>query len=101
MDTGAVYDNFVMSVGGILSRNEVTSLITASGVEWCINGAYLGTSNQHIDNTTFIEHAAEGSRSREVYKGVLADRAKGVFQGKIFVHPEAQKTDCYQMNRAL
>ena len=101
MNTGAVYDNFVMSVGGILSRNEVRSLITASGVECCINGAYLGTSNQHIDNTTFIEHAAEGSRSREVYKGVLADRAKGVFQGKIFVHPEAQKTDGYQMNRAL
>ena len=90
-----------MSVGGILSRNEVRSFIAASGVECCVNGAYLGTSNQHIDNTTFIEHAAEGSKSREVYKGVLADYAKGVFQGKIFVHPEAQKTDGYQMNRAL
>ena len=68
-----------MSVGGILSRNEVRSFIAASGVECCVNGAYLGTSNQHIDNTTFIEHAAEGSKSREVYKGVLADHAKGVF----------------------
>ena len=101
IEANAVYDNFVMSVGGILSRNEVRSFIAASGVDCCVNGAYLGTSNQHIDNTTFIEHAAEGSKSREVYKGVLADYAKGVFQGKIFVHPEAQKTDGYQMNRAL
>ena len=100
IEADAAYDNFVMSVGGILSRNGFV-LYSCSGVECCINGAYLGTSNQHIDNTTFIEHAAEGSRSREVYKGVLADRAKGVFQGKIFVHPEAQKTDGYQMNRAL
>ena len=101
IEADAVYDNFVMSMGGILSRNEVRSLIAAPGVECCVNGAYLGTSNQHIDNTTFIEHAAEGSKSREVFKGVLADHAKGVFQGKIFVHPEAQKTDGYQMNRAL
>jgi len=101
IEADAVYDNFVLSVGGILSRNEVRSFIAAPGVECCVNGAYLGTSNQHIDNTTFIEHAAQGSKSREVFKGVLADHAKGVFQGKIFVHPEAQKTDGYQMNRAL
>ena len=75
--------------------------LKGSGVECCINGAYLGSSDQHIDNTTFIDHRAEGSSSREVFKGVLDDTARGVFQGKILVHREAQKTDGYQMNRAM
>jgi Fe-S cluster assembly protein SufD len=54
-----------------------------------------------LDNTTFIDHAAAGSRSREVYKGVLAGSSRGVFQGKILVRPDAQQTDGYQMNRAM
>ena len=101
IDDGASYDNFTMSVGAKLSRNEVRAHLKGSGVECCINGAYLGAADQHIDNTTFIEHLAEGSSSREVFKGVLDDTARGVFQGKILVHPEAQKTDGYQMNRAM
>ena len=101
INNGASYDNFTMSVGGKLSRNEVRAHLKGSGVECCINGAYLGAADQHIDNTTFIEHQAEGSSSREVFKGVLDDTARGVFQGKILVHPEAQKTDGYQMNRAM
>ena len=101
INNGASYDNFTMSVGGKLSRNEVRAHLKGSGVECCINGAYLGAADQHIDNTTFIEHQAEGSSSREVFKGVLGDTARGVFQGKILVHPEAQKTDGYQMNRAM
>ena len=101
INEAASYDNFTMSVGGKLSRNEVRAHLKGSGVECCINGAYLGSSDQHIDNTTFIEHRAEGSSSREVFKGVLDDTARGVFQGKILVHREAQKTDGYQMNRAM
>ena len=101
INDGASYDNFTMSVGGKLSRNEVRAHLKGSRVECCINGAYLGAADQHIDNTTFIEHQAEGSSSREVFKGVLDDTARGVFQGKILVHPEAQKTDGYQMNRAM
>ena len=101
INNGASYDNFTMSVGGKLSRNEVRAHLKGSGVECCINGAYLGAADQHIDNTTFIEHQAEGSSSREVFKGVLDDTARGVFQGKILVHSEAQKTDRYQMNRAM
>lgn len=97
----ASYDNFTISLGGILSRNEIQAHIAGSGAECCVNGTYLGLENQHIDNTTFIEHISEGSCSREVFKGVLGDKARGVFQGKILVHPDAQKTDGYQMNRAM
>lgn len=98
---GAVYDNFVLSIGGRLARNEIRGRIAGGNVEYRVNGAYMGAGSQHIDNTTFIEHAAAGSRSREVYKGVLAGSARGVFQGKILVRPDAQQTDGYQMNRAM
>ena len=56
---------------------------------------------QHVDNTTAIDHAAPGCTSREVYKGVLDDRARGVFQGKIVVRKDARKTDGHQLGRAL
>src|SRR3546814_16007067 len=56
---------------------------------------------QHVDNTTFIDHAMPESSSREVYMGVLDDRSRGVFQGKILVRRDAQKTDGHQLNRAL
>ncbi len=98
---GAVYDNFVLSLGARLARNEIRGEITGARVEYRINGAYMASGSQHLDNTTFIDHAAAGSRSREVYKGVLAGSSRGVFQGKILVRPDAQQTDGYQMNRAM
>ena len=98
---GAVYDNFVLSLGARLARNEIRGTINGARVEYRINGAYMAAGSQHLDNTTFIDHAAAGSRSREVYKGVLAGSSRGVFQGKILVRPDAQQTDGYQMNRAM
>ncbi len=98
---GAVYDNFVLSLGARLARNEIRGVISGPRVEYRINGAYMASGSRHLDNTTFIDHAAAGSRSREVYKGVLADASRGVFQGKILVRPDAQQTDGYQMNRAM
>jgi Fe-S cluster assembly protein SufD len=98
---GAVYDNFVLSLGARLARNEIRGTVNGARVEYRVNGAYLATGSQHLDNTTFIDHAAAGSRSREVYKGVLAGSSRGVFQGKILVRPDAQQTDGYQMNRAM
>jgi Fe-S cluster assembly protein SufD len=98
---GAVYDNFVLSLGARLARNEIRGTVNGARVEFRINGAYMAAGSQHLDNTTFIDHAAAGSRSREVYKGVLAGSSRGVFQGKILVRPDAQQTDGYQMNRAM
>lgn len=96
----AVYDNFVLQVGGRLARNEIRTTL-GEHVECRINGAYLASGEQHIDNTTFIDHAAPNSSSREVYKGVLDETARGVFQGKILVRKDSQKTDGHQLNKTL
>ncbi|MBM85819.1 MAG: Fe-S cluster assembly protein SufD [Rhodospirillaceae bacterium] len=98
---GAVYDSFVLSTGARMARNEIRGTITGGKAEYRINGAYMGNGEQHLDNTTFVDHAAAGSRSREIYKGVLAGASRGVFQGKILVRPDAQQSDGFQMNRAM
>ena len=96
----ATYDGFVLQIGAKLARNEVRSLL-GERVECRLNGAYLGRGEQHIDNTTFIDHAAPNSSSREVYKGVLDGSSRGVFQGKILVRKDSQKTDGHQLNKTL
>jgi len=97
----AVYDNFVLHRGGELARNEIHARIDGSDAECRLNGAYLGAGRQHLDHTTVIEHKAPGSRSREVFKGALDGRARGVFQGRIVVHRDAQQTDGHQLNKTL
>lgn len=97
----AAYDSFVLHRGAELARHEIRAAIEGSGGECRLNGAYLGTGRQHIDNTTVIEHKALGGRSREVYKGVLGGHARGVFQGRIVVHRDAQQTDGHQLNKTL
>ena len=66
-----------------------------------ISGAFLGRGTEHIDTTLVVDHAVPGCESRELFKGVLADRARGVFQGKVIVRPDAQKTDGKQMAQVL
>ena len=97
----AVYDNFVLHRGAELARNEIHASIDGTDAECRLNGAYLGADRQHLDNTTVIEHRAPGSRSREVFKGALDGRARGVFQGRIVVHRGAQQTDGHQLNKTL
>jgi Fe-S cluster assembly protein SufD len=64
-------------------------------------GVYLARGDQHLDNTTVIDHLKPGSTSKEIYKGVIDDEATGVFQGRIVVHPNAQQTDAHQLNRNM
>ena len=97
----ATYDNFVFSLGGRLSRNEIHSVLAGTGATCHLNGGYMIRGEQHADTTTVIEHAQPHGGSRETYKGVIDDSARAVFQGKIHVHRGAQKTDGYQLNRAL
>jgi Fe-S cluster assembly protein SufD len=98
---GSTYDNFALSTGARLARNEIRATLAGRHIEYRINGGYLACGDQHLDTTTFIDHAEPDCASHELYKGVLAERAHGEFQGKILVRPDAQKTDGYQMNRAL
>ncbi|MCW5773312.1 MAG: Fe-S cluster assembly protein SufD, partial [Rhodospirillaceae bacterium] len=98
---GAHLDSFVFSIGGRLARNEIHVALGGRRAQCRLNGAYLARGEQLIDHTTVIDHLVPETASRELYKGVLDGRARGVFQGKIVVHPGAQKTDGQQMKRAL
>jgi len=86
--------------GGLLARSDIhTDLDQASECE--LNGLYLGVKRQHIDNHTRINHLKPHAISRELYKGVLDDRARGVFQGRVIVAVDAQHTDSSMNNRNL
>lgn len=89
-----------LSFGGLLARHEIHSEL-ASGAECELNGLFLGKDRQHVDSHTLVHHTEPHGSSRETYRGVLADRARGVFQGRIVVHPQAQKTSAEMNNRNL
>ena len=97
----AHYDSFGLSLGGRLSRNEVSVGLNGAGADCQLNGAYLMRRRQHCDNTTVIEHRAPRTSCREIFKGVLDDDARAVFQGRIIVQREAQHTDGHQLSKAL
>src|SRR5262249_765659 len=90
-----------ISFGGSLVRNDIIATLNGEGVECTLNGLYLGNESRLVDNPTTIDHAKPHCNSREIYKGILADHARAVFNGKIVVRPDAQKTDAKQTNKAL
>lgn len=97
----ATYDSFVLQSGGAIGRREIHATLEGEDVDCRLDGVYMATGDQVVDNTTYVEHRAPHCRSRQVYKGVLDGRARGVFQGKIHVERAAQKTDGNQLSRAL
>ncbi|MBK5927630.1 SufB/SufD family protein [Rhodobaculum claviforme] len=98
---GSVFKSFTATVNGRLTRNEcVLELLGRDGVAH-VAGAAVGGADVHQDDTVFITHAGEACESRQVYKKVLRGGARGVFQGKILVHREAQLTDGYQISQSL
>jgi Fe-S cluster assembly protein SufD len=97
----AVYASHSVSLGGGLVRNDLVAVLSGEGVECTLNGLYAAGAQRLVDNHTTIDHAQPHCASREIYKGILAGRARGVFNGKIIVRPDAQKTDAKQTNRAL
>jgi Fe-S cluster assembly protein SufD len=90
-----------ISFGGALVRNETIAVLGGEGGECTLNGLYVGDGRRLVDNHTTIDHASPHCGSREVYKGILTDHARAVFNGKIVVRPDAQKTDAKQTNKAL
>lgn len=88
------------SFGGLLVRNEVHTDL-ARAAEAHLHGAFLGTRRQHVDNHTRIRHREPQAISREFYKGIMDQRARGVFQGRIIVDQDAQHTDSEMNNRNL
>jgi Fe-S cluster assembly protein SufD len=97
----ASYRAFHLTAATALVRNSLFAQFQGEGSKVDISGAFLGRGSEHIDTTLVVDHAVPGCESRELFKGVLADRARGVFQGKVIVRPDAQKTDGKQMAQAL
>ncbi len=95
------YRSFSMAMGGALARHNLTAHLDGENVETLMYGLYLTRRDQVVDNHTAIHHNQPNCRSWEVYKGVLDGRSRAVFNGKVFVKPEAQKTDAKQTNRNL
>jgi Fe-S cluster assembly protein SufD len=94
-------ESFSVSFGGALVRNNLDMVLDGPGVNSQLFGMYMGRGKQEVDNHTSILHAHPNCSTREVYKGILDGRSHGIFNGKIYVTPEAQKTDAKQTNRAL
>ena len=90
-----------LAFGGVLVRNDVAVTLVGEGAECVLDGIFLGTGRRHVDNHTLIDHAVPHTTSRELYKGILAGRSKGVFHGRIVVRPDAQKTDARQASKNL
>jgi Fe-S cluster assembly protein SufD len=97
----ATFSSHSFALGGRLVRNDVLAILDGEGAECTLNGLYLADGDRLVDNHTTIDHAKAHCPSHEVYKGILGGRARAIFNGKIIVRPDAQKTDAKQTNRAL
>ena len=91
----------VITTGAGMSRTDVSAVLDGPGADCTMNGLYLLNEDQHADHQTLIDHAKPHCTSRELYKGILDDRSRGVFEGKVIVRPDAQKTNASQTNNNL
>ncbi|MGQ0645936.1 MAG: Fe-S cluster assembly protein SufD, partial [Gemmatimonadaceae bacterium] len=98
---GSHYVSFSFATGAALSRTNIYTKLAGDGCGSTLNGLYMINGEQTCDHQTSIEHAEPNCYSRELYKGVLDGSSHGVFNGKVYVHPIAQKTDGKQTNKTL
>ena len=95
------FSSHSITFGGAITRNDVVALLGDEHIECTLNGLYLGDGRRVVDNHTTIDHAMPNCNSHEIYKGILDGKSRGIFNGKIFVREDAQKTDAKQTNRTL
>jgi Fe-S cluster assembly protein SufD len=100
-ERGAHPTSYSVVTGGSLVRQDVRAVLAGEGVDAILNGLYLTRGRQHVDHQMLVEHRAPHCGSHELYKGILEDRSRAVFNGLIHVLPGAQKTDAKQTNRNL
>lgn len=97
----SLYNSFTVDLGGSIVRNNLDVVLGQSNTETHLYGIYLLAGEQHVDNQTFMDHAVPHCMSNELYKGIVTGRARGVFNGKVLVRPDAQKTNAFQQNSTL
>ncbi len=98
---GSAFHSHSISFGGALVRNDIRVALDAEGAVCSLNGLFLADGRQHVDYHTYVDHYKPGCESREFYKGILSGHARGVFNGAVYVHPGADKTDAQQTNNNL
>ncbi len=94
-------NSYQVSIGGKLARSDLNINLTEQNAEATLYGLYMGEDAQHIDHHTTVNHSSPNTRSNETYRGVLGDKARGVFNGKIIVAKDAQKTEAHLSNANL
>jgi Fe-S cluster assembly protein SufD len=99
--SNATFRSTCVTVAGLLTRNNVSTVLDGEEIDSTLNGLYLVDGEEHIDNDTLIEHAQPNCGSHEFYKGILSGSATSAFRGRILVRRPAQKTDAYQSNQNL
>jgi len=100
-ERNSYFNSFSFALGAALSRTNIYTLLDGPGAHATLHGLYVAHRRQHVDHQTRIEHAAPDCTSWEVYKGILDGHSRAVFNGKVYVRPEAQKTDGKQTNKNL
>jgi len=95
------YVSHNLNLGGALVRNDLISDLNGKGAETTFNGLFFGQGRQHVDNHTKVNHNAPLTFSNENYKGILDDRAHGVFNGRVYVKRDSQKVEGFQSNQNL
>ncbi len=95
------FTSTTVNLGGELVRNDLNIVLNGERAECVMNGLSIVDGNRHVDNHTALDHAAPRCESQELYKAIVDDHARSVFNGKIYVRPNAQKTDAKQTNKNL
>jgi Fe-S cluster assembly protein SufD len=98
LERGARLAVRTLTLGGALVRNDLGALLAGPGAEAELDGLFVGAGERLVDNHTLVDHAVPHGTSRELYKGILGDRSRGVFRGRVVVRPDAQKSDARQSN---
>ena len=101
LDRSSTLISHAITFGGRIARNDIVAVLDGEGAECTLNGLYIATGESLVDTHTTIDHARPHCPSHEIYKGILAGRSRAVFNGKIIVRQDAQKTNAKQTNKAL
>jgi len=90
-----------IALNGAMVRNNLNIRLEGEGCEAYMNGLYLLAGKTHVDNHTSVDHTKPNAYSNELYKGIMDEKSRGVFNGKIFVRQDAQKTNAFQSNKNI
>ena len=101
LDRDATLESFHLALGGKLKRIDIVINHEGTGAHCQLDGIYLLRGNEHIDYHTCIEHAVPHCTTDETFRGIIGDKARAVFNGRIHIHPDAQKTHAQLSNKNL